>query len=106
LDGEWRIESDWKVGSPLRFYTREGKLYSQGEVLACDPPRTLKYSWPPPEEEKETVQPEHLTWKITPSGPGVVTLELIHERLSKENYEGVSRGWLKIIGRMKAVLEG
>jgi uncharacterized protein YndB with AHSA1/START domain len=104
-NGEWRIESDWKVGSPLRFFTAAGEFFSQGEVLESDPPRTLTYTWPNPEEEQGAAPPERLTWRITATGPGTVMLQLVHEQLSEEFYEGVSKGWAAILSSMKTLLE-
>jgi len=102
-NGEWRIESDWKVGSPLRFYTRDGKPFSTGEVLASDPPRTLTYTWPNPEEEESA--PEHLTWEIESSGPGTVLLKLTHGRLSEKYHKLVPPGWAMILSSLKTLLE-
>jgi len=103
-NGEWRIESDWRAGSPLRFYTADGKLYSQGEVLASDPPSSLTYTWPNPEQDQRT-PPERLTWRITTTGPGTVKLELLHEHLTEEFYEGVCQGWAAILSSLKTLLE-
>jgi uncharacterized protein YndB with AHSA1/START domain len=69
------------------------------------PPRTLTYTWPNPEEEQGSAPPERLTWEITSTGPGVVTLKLIHERLSEEYYQGVSKGWPTVFAAMKTLLE-
>lgn len=101
--GEWRLETDWKVGSPLKFFTRNGELYSEGEVLEADPPKTLVYTWPEPKSENPAL-PEHLTWEITPSGPGTVMLKLIH-KLSEKFYEGVSQGWPAMLSSLKSLLE-
>ena len=94
-DGEWRIESDWQVGSSLTFFTRDGKLFSKGEVLESNPPHSLTYTWPT----------ERLTWQISSSGPGTVLLKLIHERLTEEYYQGVSQGWACILSSLKTLLE-
>lgn len=102
---EWRIESDWKVGSPVKYFTADGKFYSQGEVLECSPPNTLSYTWPEPEGEKSAALPEQLSWQITPSGPGTVKLKLIHDRVTEEFYEGVSEGWPAILSSLKSLLE-
>ena len=40
------VESDWKKGSPVRFYKRGGGEDSvRGVVLECDPPALLSYTW-------------------------------------------------------------
>jgi uncharacterized protein YndB with AHSA1/START domain len=37
----FRIESDWKVGRPLRFYNPEGQLVHDDTLLTYDAPATL-----------------------------------------------------------------
>lgn len=103
--GEWRIDSDWKVGSPVKFFDADGKLYSQGEVLESDPPNKLAYTWPEPADKITAAQPERLAWQITSSGPGTVMLKLIHDRLTEEWYKGVSEGWPSILSSLKTLLE-
>src|SRR5471030_2397028 len=39
------IQSDWKVGSPVRTITRKGKVDWDGKVLKYDPPRLLSYTF-------------------------------------------------------------
>jgi uncharacterized protein YndB with AHSA1/START domain len=103
--GEWRIESDWQVGSPVNYFTADGKFYSQGEVLECSPPNKLSYTWPEAEEEKKAASPERLVWEITSSGPGTVKLLLVHDHLTDEFYQGVSQGWPTILSSLKSLLE-
>ena len=103
--GEFRMESDWKTGSPVKYFTADGAFYSQGEILESDPPNTLSYTWPEPEGEKREVLPERLVWEITPSGPGTVKLKLTHDRLTEEFYQGVSEGWPAVLSSLKSLLE-
>jgi uncharacterized protein YndB with AHSA1/START domain len=103
--GEWRIESDWRKGSSLVFYTGDGAFYSKGEVLESDPPRKLTYTWPPSVEEQGSVPPERLTWEIVTSGPATMKLTLTHENLSEKYYKGVSQGWPAVLSSLKTLLE-
>jgi uncharacterized protein YndB with AHSA1/START domain len=103
--GEWRIESEWRAGSPVTFRTGNGQPFSVGQVLEADPPHTLCYTWPNPEHEQGAAPPERLLWKITSHGPGGVMLTLIHDRLAEENYQGVSRGWPVVLNNLKGLLE-
>lgn len=41
---QWRLESDWKPGSPVKFFDARDNLYSVGEVLESDPPNLLSYT--------------------------------------------------------------
>ena len=102
---EWRLESDWKAGSSVKYFTSDGKLYSQGEVLESSPPHKLSYTWPEAEAEKREGLPERLVWEITPSGPGTVKLKLTHEQLTDEYYQGVSEGWPVILSSLKSLIE-
>lgn len=102
---DWRIESDWTVGSPVRYFAADGSFYSQGEVVESNPPATLSYTWPEPEGQKTLPLPERITWQITPSGPGTVKLKLIHEQLSEQYFQGVSEGWPLILSSLKSLVE-
>lgn len=104
-NNEWRIESDWKAGSTVKYFTGDGKFYSQGEVLEADPPNKLSYTWPEPPDKQTAASPERLIWQISPSGPGTVMLKLIHDRLTEEWYQGVSEGWPAILSSLKSLLE-
>lgn len=104
-DGEWRVVSTWTVGASLEFFTSDGALFSRGEVLESDPPRTLTYTWPNPDEEQGSAPPERLTWRITETGPGTVRLELVHENLTEEYFAGVQQGWAAVLSSLKSLLE-
>jgi uncharacterized protein YndB with AHSA1/START domain len=99
------VESDWKAGSPVRFFLPDGKVYSEGVVLESDPPCLLTHIWPDPEGEQTTERTQRLTWRIVQRGPQTVQLTLIHENLTEKAYQGVSSGWPKILGSLKNLLE-
>lgn len=103
--GEWRFESDWQTGSVLRFYDKQGQLYSEGEVVLSEAPHKLVYTWPEPEAERVLEEPERLSWEISESGPGTVQLKLVHENLSEAYFAGVSEGWPAILSSLKSLLE-
>ncbi|MFT4091824.1 MAG: SRPBCC domain-containing protein [Asticcacaulis sp.] len=103
--GEWRIETEWTEGSAVTFYTRDGKRFSEGRVLASDRPRHLVYSWPNPPEEQGDNAPEELDWRIENTGPGTVKLSLTHRNLTQEYYDGVSGGWPAILSSLKTLIE-
>jgi uncharacterized protein YndB with AHSA1/START domain len=103
--GEWRMESDWKAGSALTYYAKDGSPFSEGEILESKPPEKLSYTWPNPPAEQGDTPPEILTWEITSSGPGTVMLKLIHSRLTEEFLQGVSQGWPAVLSNLKSLLE-
>lgn len=104
-EGAWRVETDWRAGSPIKFFMGDGAFYSQGEIVVADPPRTLAYTWPEQPEKQSDRPPELLTWQITPSGPGVTKLQLTHENVSDEYFAGVGEGWPQILSSLKSLLE-
>lgn len=99
------VESDWKSGSPVRFFLPDGKVYSEGIVLESDPPHVLSHTWPAPEGEQTTERTQRLTWRIEQRGSQSVQLTLIHENLREKAYQGVSSGWPNILGSLKNLLE-
>ncbi len=99
------IESDWKVGSSVKFFLPDGKLYSEGQVLKSNPPHTLSHTWPDPEGEQDSDSSQRLTWQIEPSSPGTVRLTMIHENMTENGYRGVTAGWPAIISSLKTLLE-
>ncbi len=40
-----RVESEWKLGSIVRYWQENGTLDVQGKVLQCVPPRLLSFTW-------------------------------------------------------------
>ena len=104
-DGEWRIESDWVSGSAITYYTEDGKLFSRGEVVTSDAPRTLTYTWPNPPQEQGDDPFEELTWEIEDAGPGTVKLTLTHRNLTEGNYRGGRGGGPALRARVNSLLE-
>jgi len=89
----------------VTFYTQDGNLFSEGRVVAADPPRLLVYSWPNPPEVQGSAPFEELTWEIEGTGPDTVKLTLTHRNLTEDAYEGVGGGWPAILSSLKSLLE-
>jgi uncharacterized protein YndB with AHSA1/START domain len=71
------------------------------EILECEPPRLLTFTWP--EEEGE---PSQVTFALTPKGDKV-HLVLTHRRLkSRAGTVNVSGGWHLHLDLLQSVLEG
>ncbi len=100
-----RIESDWKVGSPLKILTGVAGKDWLGKVLQCDPPRLLAYAF------RVEAGSEHLTrvvFQLEQHGP-VVKLTLTHDDLDEKDeqfFVGISRGWPAVLSNLKSLLEG
>jgi uncharacterized protein YndB with AHSA1/START domain len=103
-----RIESDWRIGSPVRFYDGDSDAVTDdGVVLESDPPRRLSYTFKMagdmPAGNLEGYS--RVTFTIEPL-EGVVKLKLVHDELeSEEMAEGFREGWAPILSSLKTFLE-
>jgi uncharacterized protein YndB with AHSA1/START domain len=97
-----RVESVWVVGAPVRFYVGDSDTVSDsGEVLECDPPRRLVYSFAPAGYPTSRV-----AFDLTPQ-PGGTRLRLVHDQLADPgDVEGWREGWTPILTNLQALLEG
>jgi uncharacterized protein YndB with AHSA1/START domain len=102
-----RIESDWTVGSPVRFYdSADDSLTDSGEVLVYDEPKTLAYTFKNEFlEERRDDEPGRVTFTIEPAGPKVVKLQVVHDRIDADQVEGWRNGWGPILANLKTYLE-
>ena len=106
-----RIESTWKVGAPITFWTAEGEKDVYGEVLECEPARRLSYTFKHPDDTNQRKRPTRATFEIRQLGP-IVKLTLIHRDLIPEDFEsnpdvfqGLNNGWPAILSNLKTYLE-
>jgi uncharacterized protein YndB with AHSA1/START domain len=100
-----RIESDWSVGSPVRFYDSESNgLTDSGEVLVYDEPKTLAYTFK--NEFLGTDEaPGRVTFTIEPRSATVVKLQVVHDRIAEDTVDGWRNGWGPILANLKTFLE-
>jgi uncharacterized protein YndB with AHSA1/START domain len=102
-----RIESDWTVGSPVRFYdSADDSLTDSGEVLVYDEPKTLAYTFKNEFlESRQDETPGRVTFTITPAGDSVVKLQVVHDQIAEDTVEGWRNGWGPILANLKTYLE-
>jgi uncharacterized protein YndB with AHSA1/START domain len=102
-----RIESDWTIGSPVRFYdSADDSLTDSGEVLVYDEPKTLAYTFKNEFlESREADAPGRVTFTITPAGDSVVKLQVVHDQITEDTVEGWRNGWGPILANLKTYLE-
>jgi uncharacterized protein YndB with AHSA1/START domain len=105
--GGLRIQSDWKVGSPVIHVGRNGTVGLEGEVLEAERPRVLAYTFhmlvgP----EKRSEQPSRVRFEVEPVG-SMVRLTLTHDRFEQGSatFEDTRHGWPAIMGSLKTLLE-
>lgn len=113
-----RIESDWQVGSPVRFYDgASDKLTDSGQVLEADAPHRLSYTFRYEEQDGRGIGDRsergpderpftRVTFEISPRDDGRVRLRLVHDRLEHpEDVEGWREGWTPILASLQVFLE-
>ncbi len=102
-----RIQSDWTVGSEVRFYDRDTQdVTDSGKVLECDPPRRLVYSFRPEfSEEVRKLGYSRVSFTIE-LHENQVKLTLVHDQLPSEQAAADFReGWSPILSSLKTFLE-
>jgi uncharacterized protein YndB with AHSA1/START domain len=97
--GGWSFESDWKVGSPVKFIDPHGGEDRVCEVLEFQPPKLLSYTW-------RSQPPSRVTFLLEPYG-AVTRLTVTHEGLEpgSSEYELTRKGWIAILSSLKSLLE-
>lgn len=105
-----RIDSDWRVGSPVTFYDGDSdKVTDTGVVLESVPPRRLVYSFR--NEFDPAADPDRpytrVTFELEPVDGGRVRLRLVHDQLaSPDDVAGWRDGWTPILTNLQAFLQG
>lgn len=101
---ELREGGRWRVGGRN---TTDGRPFSvEGEYLAVERPRLLRYTWDPTWADWERERPTVVTVELEPAGGGT-RLELVHEGFAgfaKERDEH-AEGWPFVLGLLAAYLE-
>jgi uncharacterized protein YndB with AHSA1/START domain len=102
------VEVDLRVGGAYIVRTPDGALHISGEVIECDPPRKLSFTfnvnWP---DLIEKLGPTLVSYEIEQAGDAVkLTLIQSHDRpLSDDILSGGRQGWPAILSSLKSVLE-
>lgn len=102
------VEIEQKVGGSYIVRQGDGALHISGEVVECDPPRRLTFTfnvnWP---DLIEKLGPTLVSYEIEPSGDAVrLTMTESHDRtLSDDILSGGRQGWPAILSSLKSVLE-
>jgi uncharacterized protein YndB with AHSA1/START domain len=102
------VEIEQKVGGNYIVRQPDGALHISGEVIECDPPHKLAFTfnvnWP---ELIEKLGPTLVSYEIEPAGDAVrVTMTEWHDRpLSDDILSGGRQGWPAILSSLKSLLE-
>jgi uncharacterized protein YndB with AHSA1/START domain len=102
-----RLESEWTVGSPVRFYdSADDSLTDSGEVLVYDEPKVLAYTFKNEFlESRQDEEPGRVTFTISPAGSSVVKLQVVHDQIDASTVEDWRNGWGPILANLKTYLE-
>jgi uncharacterized protein YndB with AHSA1/START domain len=107
------IESEWKIGSPVRF-RRNGEVTDDQILLRCEPPRLLAYTWHPIfDAELRAEKPSRVTFEIEAPGEKsgsqnrTVKLTVTHDDFpaGSKMFPRISNGWPAVLSGLKSLLE-
>jgi uncharacterized protein YndB with AHSA1/START domain len=110
---KWLMPNDFEpqVGHRFNFRTRpmgdwDGVVHC--EVLACEPPRLLRYSWKGGSDSgKASRLDTDVTWALTPVEGGT-HVRMVHDGfVLPENsiaYDAMSPGWDRVLDRIASVV--
>ncbi len=104
-----RIESNWTVGSPVKFFDGDSDvLTDSGVVLECNPPRRLVYTFRfRVEFDADARKRGHsrVSFTLEPRDR-MVKLTLVHDELLDEQAaKDFREGWAPILSSLKTMLE-
>lgn len=106
--GGRRVESEWRVGAPIHYRYDEGrKLDITGEVLRCEPPKVLAYTFGVGHDAGGPREaPSRVTFEIRPMGP-LCRLTLTHDEFppGSKLLPGIANGWPGIMSNLKSWIE-
>lgn len=101
------VDSDWQPGATVRFRYEDGRVGCEGEVLECDPPRRLVYTWRFLFDDALAAErPSRVSFEITQLGDSC-RLRLTHGDFDPDSkvFPMISDGWAEVISSLKSLLE-
>jgi len=100
--------SSWKPGAPLVWTEHgTGRMLVEGEIIECDRPRRLVYTWNVRYDDSLASEPaSRVTLELEETG-GVTKLTAIHDEFAKGSkvYDNVAGGWPFILSGLKTLVE-
>ncbi|HEX4534996.1 MAG TPA: SRPBCC family protein [Rhizomicrobium sp.] len=103
------VEGDWREGGRIRYRLPEGKDHIEGEILACEPPRLLRFTWRVVSMAALRHLPDAIvSYRIEDAGEGVIRLTMLEEHptpIDERLLGGGRSGWPAILSGLKSLLE-
>jgi uncharacterized protein YndB with AHSA1/START domain len=102
-----RVESTFEPGASY-VSVAGGTTFTEGEILAAEPPRLLRQSWRTlwmPEAADE--EPSRVTWELEPQDDGTTKLTVTHDQLENApvTAASVEGGWSYVVSGLKTLVE-
>ena len=100
------VEIEQRVGGAFIVRTPDGALHISGDVMECDPPRRLSYTFDHIlNDDMRQPQASKVIFVLEPHGD-LVKLTLTHEGFTNNKLlAGISSGWPAILSNLKSLLE-
>jgi uncharacterized protein YndB with AHSA1/START domain/DNA-binding transcriptional ArsR family regulator len=100
-----RVESDWQVGSTINYRYPDGRLASDGEILAIDEPKRLEMTFRPLwDEELEQEGAVREIWSLEEVN-GMVELAIEMYDIGPRTLEDFKEGLPYIVAGLKTLVE-
>ncbi len=103
------IEGDWRAGGRIRYRMPDGSEHIEGEILACEPPRLLRFTWRIVSMPGLKHLPDAIvSYRIEDAGEGVIRLTMLEEHptpIDERLLTGGRSGWPAILSGLKSLLE-
>ncbi len=102
-----RLESEWAIGSPIRFYMGDSVTVSvSGRVLEYEPIKRLCYTFELPTDRQEQMDISRVGFNLEPLEGGVIKLTLVHDQVSSQEVANhFGEGWIPVLSGLKSYLE-
>ncbi len=101
------VQSDYAVGSPIKFLMESGEVACEGEILSADYPTELSFTWQfPNNPDTKEEAPSRVSFRLESIASGT-KLTLMHDRFPEGSkmFEMVRDGWPCVLGGLKTLLE-
>ncbi|MBS0272853.1 MAG: SRPBCC family protein [Proteobacteria bacterium] len=103
------IEGGWRAGGRIRYRMPGGSEHIEGEILACEPPRLLRFTWRVVSMPAFRHLPDAIvSYRIEEGGEGVIRLTMLEEHptpIDERLLTGGRSGWPAILSGLKSLLE-
>jgi uncharacterized protein YndB with AHSA1/START domain len=102
-----RVRSSFAPGEPIAFLLPSDEVGVQGEILECDFPHRLSYTWHFPASSALAGDPVSRVTFVLEKAPAGTKLTVIHDRLvpGTRTHELIWEGWPAVISGLKTLVE-